>query len=321
MSKILAIGELLIDFTPYKSEQETNMFQQNAGGAPANVAVQAAILGASTAFIGKVGNDQFGHFLKSTLEKYNVSTTGLIVDNKNNTTLAFVHLSETGDRSFSFYRNDTADTQLNFDEIDLKLIDECDLLHFGSISLTTEPIKTSTLRAVKYAKEKGKIISYDPNYRNLLWESQSVAKSEMKSVLAYVDIIKVSEEELKLLTDCDQLIQGIAKLLNQGIKIVVVTQGAKGCIIATKSGIERLPTYDVKTIDTTGSGDSFWGSFLYNIVTSDKEISDLSFEELKTFCDFSNACGSLCSTKKGAIPAMPTKDEIEECMLNIAKLK
>lgn len=321
MPKILTIGELLIDFTPYETNGITNIFQQNAGGAPANVAVQSAILGMPTGFIGKVGNDQFGRYLKKNLENFKVNTKGLIFDETAETTLAFVHLGAKGERSFSFYRNPGADTKLTYEEIDLKLIDECELFHFGSISLTDEPAKTATIRAVEYASEKGKIISYDPNYRAPLWESPSKAKAAMKSVLSYVDIIKVSEDELKMLTECDQFIQGIAKLLGYGIKIAVVTQGAKGCIVAGNGGIERLPTYDVKTIDTTGSGDSFFGAFLYKIVESGKPLSEMLFSELKEFSDFANASGAMCSTKKGAIPAMPTKEEIEYCMKSVPKLK
>lgn len=321
MPKILTMGEVLIDFTQSNIDGMTNVFQQNAGGAPANVAVQSSILGSSSGFIGKVGNDQFGLYLKQSLESHGVSTTGLVFDDKAETTLAFVQLNSKGDRSFSFYRNMTADTQLCYTEVNLSLIDECELFHFGSISLTTEPAKSATISAVEYARQKGKTISYDPNWRPQLWESPSKAKASMKSVLSYVDIIKVSEDELKMLTDCDQFIQGIAKLLGYGIKIVVVTQGAKGCIIAGKGGIERLPTYDVKTIDTTGSGDSFFGAFLYKLAESEKNFSDIAFEELKDFADFANACGALCSTKSGAIPAMPNKKEIEACMANVAKLK
>ena len=320
MLEILTMGELLIDFTPYTAENTSEVFQQNAGGAPANVAVQSAILGADTAFTGKVGDDRFGHFLKENLVKYHVNTQGLIFDSTASTTLAFVHLNKAGDRSFTFYRNPGADTLLRGDEIHYELIDECKLFHFGSISLSHEPSRASTFAALDYAREKGKIITYDPNYRPQLWDSIVKAKNAMKSVLSFVDIIKLSEDELKMLTDCDQLIQGIAKLLSSGIKIVIVTQGAKGCIIAGNGGIERLPTYAVKTVDTTGSGDSFFGAFLYKVSKNSNPIKEILFSELKEYADFANACGAMCSTKKGAIPAMPTKDEILSCMENTHKL-
>lgn len=320
MSEIITMGELLIDFTPFSAENAPEAFIQNAGGAPANVAVQASILGAKTGFIGKVGEDRFGRFLKENLEKFGVDTRGLVFDSTVSTTLAFIHLGVKGERSFSFYRNPGADTQLTEQEVRLGLIDDCRLFHFGSISLTGDPVKTATLAALKYAKEKGKIITYDPNYRAQLWETPSAAKLAMRSVLSEVDIIKVSEDELKMLTDCDQFLQGIAKLLHSGIRIAVVTQGAKGCIIAGNGGIERLPTYAVKTVDTTGSGDSFFGAFLYKVAESGKEPQDISFAELKEYADFANACGAMCSTRKGAIPAMPTLEEVISCVENVSKL-
>ena len=326
MPDIVTLGELLIDFTPYQAEgaspqaQGLNLFAQNAGGAPANVAVQSAILGAKSAFIGKVGNDLFGRFLKENLEHYHVDTQGLRMDESAQTTLAFVHLDKTGDRSFTFYRNPGADTLLRPDEVDYSLIDSCRLLHFGSLSLSHEPIRSATVAAVEYARDKGKIITYDPNYRPKLWESLQKARSAMRSVLSYVDIIKVSEDELKMLTDCDQFIQGIAKLLGFGVQIAVVTQGAKGCIVAGNGGIERLPTYAVRTVDTTGSGDSFFGAFLYKIAQSGRALSEIPFSDLKEYADFANACGAMCSTKRGAIPAMPTAEEVTACMENNRKL-
>lgn len=320
MIDILSMGEVLIDFTPYSGAKGEDVFKQNAGGAPANVAVQTALLGAKSAFIGKVGNDNFGKFLKDTLEKYKVSTKGLVVDDEALTTLAFVHLGKNGERDFTFYRKPGADTLLRYDEVDLSLVDECRIFHFGSISMTCEPSRSTTLSLLELAKEKGKIISYDPNYRPMLWESASKAKTAMKSVLPFVDIIKVSEDELKILTDCDQFLQGIAKLLGYGIKIAVVTQGAKGCIIAGNGGIERLPTYSVTTVDTTGSGDSFFGAFLFKVAESQKLPGEINFSQLKEFADFANASGALCSTKYGAIPAMPSLEEIEDCMRNVSKL-
>ena len=319
MSKIVTLGEMLVDFTPYEIEGVDRLYQQNAGGAPANVAVQAAVLGAHTTFIGKVGSDDFGRFLANNLEKKGVSIEGLVTDHVNATSFAFVTLNELGERSFNFVRSPGADTQLKYEEIRLRLIDECDIFHFGSISLATEPSKTATMGAVEYAKEKRKIVTYDPNYRSSLWTSVDDAIKAMKSVLYFVDVIKVSENELNLISGCEKLLQGIATLLKTGIKVVIVTQGAKGCIVACHTGIERLATYDVDTIDTTGSGDCFFGAFLYKLGESGIPLNELTLADLIGFCDFANACGSLCATKKGAIT--PWLDEIEDCMKNKSKLK
>lgn len=317
MADIIALGELLIDFTPV--EGESLRYQQNAGGAPANVVVQASLLGADCGFIGRVGEDAFGHFLEKNLIDYNVNVSGLSFDTHFATTLAFVELYENGRHGFSFYRNPGADSMLKYEDIPEEMIDNCKILHFGSLSLTAEPSRSAVIKAIQYAKSKGKLLSYDPNYREQLWTSKKDAVSAMRSALEYCDIIKVSEEELQLLTGCDILIQGIASLLRQGIKIVVVTQGARGCVVSFKNGLERLPTYDTDVVDTTGAGDSFFGAFLYKLVSSGKSLSDLTLQECVEFADFANACGAMTSTKKGAIPAMSTAEEIEYCKKNIKK--
>lgn len=314
--EIVSIGEMLIDFTSSVDSDGEIIYRRNAGGAPANVAVMASKLGVPSAFIGKVGKDMFGKYLKNVLTDNGVNTDGLILDNKYCTTLAFVGKDENGDRDFVFYRKDGADTQLTYKEVRLKLIDNCKIVHFGSLMLTNEPSRSAALLAVEYAKHQGKIISYDPNWRENLWESKTEAINAMQSVLKMVDIIKVSENELQIVTDCGNMIPAIAKLFNAGIKIVCITQGAKGCIIATKQGIERFSTYKVETVDTLGAGDSFFGAFLSCIVRSGKPLEEISMSELREYAMYANACGSLSSTKAGAIPAMPTDEEIKELCKN-----
>lgn len=316
MADIISIGEMLIDFTENTLENGEISYKRNAGGAPANVAVMASKLGVSSGFIGKVGKDMFGQYLKQVLVDNGVETNGLILDNKYSTTLAFVGKNEDGDRDFVFYRQNGADANLNYKEIRLKLIDQCKLVHFGSLMLTNEPSKSAAIGAVEYAREHGKIISYDPNWRERLWESKAEAVRAMQSVLGLVDIIKVSEDELQIITDLGNMIPAIAKLLNTGIKIICITQGAKGCIIASKKGIETLRTFKVDTIDTLGAGDSFFGAFLAQIVKSGKTIDELEMSDLKAFATYANACGSLSSTKQGAIPAMPTDEEIKALIAN-----
>ncbi len=316
MADIVAIGEMLIDFTENILENGDITYKQNAGGAPANVAVMAAKLGVSSGFIGKVGKDMFGKYLKNVLIENGVDTDGLILDNEHSTTLAFVGKDEDGDRDFVFYRKNSADTQLNYNEVKKKLIDKCRILHFGSLMLTNEPSRSAALLSVEYAKQNGKIISYDPNWRENLWSNKQEAITAMQSVLKMVDIVKVSENELQIITDCGNMIPAIAKLLNTGVKIICITQGAKGCIIATRHGIERISTYKVETVDTLGAGDSFFGAFLAEIVKSGKSLDELEIDDLKGFALYANACGSLSSTKHGAIPAMPTDEEIRGLMEN-----
>ena len=310
MPDIMAIGEMLVDFTAKTDENGDIHYKQNPGGAPANVAVMTAKLGVSSGFIGKMGKDMFGTYLKETLENEGVDTKGVKLDKGYSTTLAFVRKNDDGERDFVFYRNNSADLNLNFNEINLKLIDNCKLLHFGALLLTSEPSKSAVINTVEYAKQQGKIITYDPNWREHLWPSRAEAVKAMRSVLRYVDIIKVSELELQIITDSGNLLPSIAKLLNEGVKVVCITQGAKGCIIATRKGIERFPTFDVETIDTLGAGDSFFGAFISRIIKSGKAMDELDMDDLREFAIYANACGSLSSTKVGAIPAMPTHEEI-----------
>lgn len=320
MADIVTIGEIIVDLTALKSEEGETSYLQCAGGAPANVAVMASKLGVSSGFIGKTGSDMFGSFLLDTLKKHGVSTDGVIVDKTRRTPLAFVKLDTDGEREFCFYRENSADTALTYDDVNKKMIDDCKIFHFGSLLLASEPSKSATVNAVEYAKSKGKIISYDPNFRKSLWESSDKAISTMRSVLKYCDVLKIAESELDAISDCNILLKSLADLFKYGISVVILTQGAKGCVIASKKGIERLPTYDVETIDTIGAGDSFFGAFLSQLAQSGKRPEELSMDELVKFADFANACGALSSTKHGAIPSMPTLQEVQDCMKLTSKL-
>lgn len=316
MPDIIAIGELLVDFTCIKGADGEISYKQNAGGAPANVVCMAAKLGASTGFIGKIGRDMFGFYLKKILMENKVDIKGLILDPNYSTTLAFVSNTEDGDRDFVFYRSSqtSADLNIRYGEVDRSFIDSCKIFHFGALSLTAEPARTATLNAVEYAKMQGKIISYDPNWRPHLWDSRENAIRSMRSAAQLADIIKVSESELQLLTDCGGLIPAVAKLLQSGVKVICITQGAKGCIIATAKGITRFPAYRTKTVDTLGSGDSFFGAFLYKLLETGKSSDELDGEDIEEMAMFANACGALCASKQGAIPAMPAKEDIAKLM-------
>lgn len=320
MFDITAMGELLIDFTPAGLSDAGNVvFERNPGGAPANVLVALSKLGGNGAFIGKVGNDQFGIFLKNVLERNNVHADGLRFSKDVNTTLAFVHLDKNGDRSFSFYRNPGADLMLSEEEVDVGLISSSRIFHFGSLSMTDEPARSATLKALKFARDKGILISYDPNWRPPLWKDQDTAREWMRKGLSYADILKVSEEELSFLTGETEIYKGIKVLYDMGIRIITVTMGDKGCTYHCPNGSGHISAYNTKSIDTTGAGDAFVGALLYRICRLEKKIEDITLEEISDMVDFSNAVGALCITKKGAIPAMPTLEEVRHFMKNTSK--
>ena len=305
---IAALGEILIDYTPLPdSDAGMSVFEQNPGGAPANVLACAARLGRRTAFIGKVGDDIQGRFLADTLRRTGIDTRALRVDKTAFTTLAFVKLDERGERSFSFARKPGADTQLTSAELDRELIAGCGILHFGSLSLTDEPARSATLEAVQLARRSGAIIAYDPNYRPLLWPDRATAMRQMQAPLPLVDLLKVSDDEIVLLTDCSGPEDGARRLIEQGLRCVVVTIGSSGALVATREGCAMVPGFPAKVVDTNGAGDSFWGGFLTRISESGKKLDQITFEDFQSFARFGNAAASLCVEKRGAMPAMPDR--------------
>jgi sugar/nucleoside kinase (ribokinase family) len=304
MFDVIALGELLIDFAPQK---EAWVYKANPGGAPANVAVALARLGLRTAFVGKVGRDAFGNYLKSTLEAEGVDTRGLVQTREAPTTLAFVSLDERGDRDFTFYRRHSADTLLQVTDLDEAMFEDLKVFHCGSLSLTHDSAKKATFRAIDLAKARGARISYDPNYRGLLWESEAKAVKAMKSILPQTDILKISEEELSLITGEGELDRGLSHLTTYDIDIVVVTRGAAGAVLCHRGRTSRIPAYPVVAVDTTGSGDAFMGALLYRLITG----KDQSLEEAVRFA---NAAGGLCATKSGAIPALGDERAIRALM-------
>ncbi len=314
MYDITVFGEILIDFTSQGySEDGQMLYARNPGGAPANVAVAAQKLGAKTAFLGKAGKDMHGEFLRAVLQKEQVDTSGMILDEDYFTTLAFVEVSDTGERTFSFARKPGADTKIQKEEINVAILDHTGIFHVGSLSLTDQPARDTTFYAVKRAKRKGSIISYDPNYRASLWKDEKTAREHMRSLVPYVDLMKISDEETELLTDHQDVEEAAKALYEQGVKIVAVTLGGKGAYIYSKNGGREVPGFVVTDVaDTNGAGDSFWGGFLYKISTCGKQIEELSMEELEEYARFGNAVASLCVEKKGAIPAMPQLAQVEE---------
>lgn len=310
---IVALGELLIDFTEAgKSSSGKKLFEQNPGGAPANLLTVAAHMGYQTEFIGKIGADMHGDFLKKTLEEEGIGTRYLIQDESYFTTLAFVEIAENGERHFSFSRKPGADTQLRAEELNQQLLENCKIFHFGALSLTNEPSRTATIEAVKGAKAAGVLISYDPNYRESLWFDKQTAVSQMKSMIPYADIMKVSDEELVLLTGIEDYNKAVTQLLELGPKLVAVTLGSDGVLLAREYKRERVEGFKVNAIDTTGAGDSFWGGFLSEYLKQEKSLKEFTWEEIKNCAVYGNATAALCVQRRGGIPAIPKKKEVEQ---------
>lgn len=316
MYDLVAVGESLIDFTPSgKNVQGISLYGCNPGGAPANVLAMAAKLGLSTAFIGMVGQDSFGDFLQSTMQDAGIATEGLLRHPSVHTTLAFVHLSPDGDRSFSFYRGPGADIMLRVEDLPENLIRQARVFHFGSVSLTDEPAREATFAAVRMAKEAGALISYDPNYRPKLWHNSQEAVKVMKQGLALADIVKVSDTEMEMLTDTASVREGLSRLREYGVTLALVTGGEKGAAYGNRAGMGVLPAFQVPVADTTGSGDAFLGALLSRLKGLDREkLETLSMESLRKAVCYANAAGGSTATDYGAIPAMPTHEEILRCM-------
>ena len=313
MFDILTIGEMLIDLTQTGvSDQGIPVYTAFPGGAPANVAVAAAKLGANTSFIGKVGADAFGKLLVDTVKQNGVNADGMIITGKANTTLAVVSLQESGERSFAFYRKGFADTQLKKDEIADTLLKSTHILHFGSVSLTDEPSRSATLYAAERAKTFGATITYDPNFRESLWQQRDEAIEMMKRPLPLVDILKISDEELPLLADTDDPEKGTAYLADTyGIPLILLTLGAKGAYYRFGDRTGLCEGVKVKVADTNGAGDTFLGAFLSGMARIEKyKTYELSKEEIGELVIFANKAASVTTSRSGAIPAMPTLDEV-----------
>jgi fructokinase len=311
MTDITTIGEVLIDLTQSGwTEQGIPRFDANPGGAPANLAVAASRLGARTAFFGRVGRDSFGDYLRRCLAENGVDVSGLSVDEKERTTLAVVALDEKGERTFSFYRDPSADVNLSMAHVPLERLGSTKVLHFGSVSLTAEPARTATLEAARTAKASGAWVSYDPNYRASLWSDEETAIRNMLGPLPLVDILKVSDEELPLLTGIADPAEGSARLVEQGVRLVLVTLGAHGAFYRFDGHTGHVPGVPCVVGDTNGSGDTFFGAALSQLVKLNS-LDELTVPELERILAFANKAASITTSRHGAIPAMPTMQEVE----------
>ena len=311
MTEITTIGEVLIDLTQTGvNGQNVPVFAANPGGAPANVAVAAARLGASAAFIGKVGRDGFGAYLTGVLTENGVDASGVRAD-ETPTTMAVVTVAPGGERSFRFVRG--ADALLTEDEVDTALIEGSKVLHFGSVSLTAEPARSATLFAARHAREHGVLVSYDPNYREALWPDREEAVARMCAPLPLADVLKLSDEELPLLTGTDDPAEGTRRLADRGVSLVLLTLGGEGAFWRWQGKTGLVPGVATAVADTNGAGDTFLGAVLSRLVRrGEKPLEGLTVRELEDILAFANRAASKTCSRSGAIPAMPTLAELEE---------
>ena len=304
--EVICVGEMLIDFTP---GSQPASYVRNPGGAPANACIAMARNGISTGFLGKLGNDDFGRFLKETLEKDQVEVLCPDLTDEAVTTLAFVTLYENGERSFTFARKPGADMLLTKADVKESDIVQAVLLHAGSFNMSKEPARSAAAYAMKMASEKGKLVSYDVNYRNVVWPDEKAAIDVVTEILPYVDFLKISEEEQNFVGGEEN----IPKMTETyGISVVIETLGSEGARYFFDGVTGTVPGHKVKAVDATGAGDAFWGGFLAKLLMSQvKTKEDLTFEKIQDAVRYGNASGALCVQKPGGIPALPSKEEIE----------
>ncbi len=313
-SGIICLGEALIDFIPLDSSNLT--YQKSPGGAPANVAVGVARLGIPSAFLGKVGKDVLGMFLKKTLTNYGVQTDSMVFTERVRTGAVFVTLADNGERSFDFYIDPSADRFLEASEISESLFERNKILHFGSISLISEPSRSATKKAVEYAQKNGMIISYDPNLRLGLWENEEVARKMIVSMLGEADVLKISEEELAFLTGEKDVVKGVQQLKQYQIPVILVTLGSEGSYCFVNGDYAKVQAMKVEAVDTTGAGDAFVSGFLYSLHEFTKDIASLTLPEAVMMAEFASVSGGLAASTKGAMTALPTLEEVHQYLKN-----
>lgn len=312
MYDVIALGELLIDFTENGvSGQGNPLFEANPGGAPCNVLAMLAKLGHKTAFIGKVGEDYLGEQLKQVITEVGIDASYLYMDEQVHTTLAMVHTYPDGDRDFSFYRNPGADMMLTEEEIPVEAIVESKLLHFGTLSMTHEGVRKATQKAIAVAKKSGVLLSFDPNLRPPLWETLDMAKEQVLYGLQHCDILKISDNEIQWLTGREDYSEGVAWINERyNVPLVLVSLGKEGSRAYYKGNmVEAKPFLQKNTIETTGAGDTFCGCILHYICKYGLE--HLTQEQLREMLTFANAAASIVTTRRGALRVMPSREEIE----------
>lgn len=319
MLDLVSMGEALIDFLtdrPGVTLTQARAFTWAPGGAPANVAVAAARLGLKTAFLGKVGRDPFGVYLRDCLESNGVDVSQLQFSRRARTALAFVALPTPDKPQFTFFRHPSADMLLRPDELNLEMLRSTQAFHFGSITLISDPSRSATLEAAKAAREGGALISFDPNYRPALWPPE-VARKCILSALSLCDLLKLNEEEVAMLTGTTDLVAGARELLAKGPKVCLVTMGAEGSLFVTPRSDGHVPAPTVRTVDATGCGDAFTAAAIRGVLETG-EVGSLGPLDLEEILRYANAVGALTATKKGGIPALPTSAQVDAFLAEIA---
>lgn len=315
MFDVIALGEAIIDFTPIGySELGCRIMEANPGGSPCNVLSVLSKFGKSTAFIGKVGNDEFGHTLVKVLSERGIDISSLFIDKSVNTTLSFVHLNSEGHRSFAFYRNPGADSMLNIDEIDEQKICDAKVFHFGTVSMSNEPSRQATLKAIYIAKKHNEIISFDPNLRPNLWKNFNTAKTMIRTGLSFADIVKISNNELEFLYGKNDIVKNGRRLQNEyKVKILFVTGGKDGVtVLKDDMAIQQPGFLEINAVDTTGAGDAFCGATIYKILNMNKKLEELTEKDCREIAIFANATAALSTKSRGGFLGAPSLEEVEE---------
>jgi fructokinase len=312
---IVCLGELLVDMFPAELGRrliDVSAFRPKPGGAPANVAVAAARLGAHSAFIGKVGDEAFGHHLADILRQEGVEVRGVRYDSEARTGMAFIAMPDENTAEFVFYRNPGADMRLQADELDRELLQEARALHFGSLSLGQEPSRSATLEAARIAREGGALISFDVNYRPTLWSSPQEAYDRVMTTISYANLLKVNDVELALLAGSEDLDAASKVLLEMGPDLCVVTLGPEGSYFRVAEGGEYVPPFKVQAVDAVGCGDAFVAGLLCQLVVDADWRAQLSMARMRQILRYANAVGALTALKQGVIPALPTAAMVDE---------
>lgn len=324
MKTVAAIGEVLIDFIPLQKGaalKDVVQFERAAGGAPANVAAAVAKLGGRSVMISKLGNDAFGDYLTETLSSYGVGTQYLFRHKDYKTALAFVSLSEDGNRDFSFYRAPSADLYLDENDIDGIDFSGFGILHFGSVDLVDFPVKKAHIRAIGKAKENGAVISFDPNIRLPLWNSPEECRKAVREFIPYADIVKISDNELEFVTGKTKVSEGIEYLFSKGVKLAAYTKGGSGAELYSRTAYACVPAAEVKAADTTGAGDSFTGAMLYRLSKLDItpcELEKLDRKSLEDIAEFSCMYAGYTACGKGGATAMATAEQFRAFLASMS---
>jgi len=308
---VVALGELLIDFTQNGVSPQGNLlFEANPGGAPCNVLAMLSKLGKRTAFIGKVGKDQFGYMLKDVLEEAGIDSSCLVFDNEVHTTLAFVHNFANGERDFSFYRKPGADMMLSAQEVNEELIKASRVFHFGTLSLTDKWSREATIKALRIAKENNLLVTFDPNLRAPLWESLDYAREQIRFGLAWCHVLKISEEELEFVTGIKDIPKAVSELRKEySIPLILVTMGKDGSEAYYKEFRVTKPAFlNDRAVDTTGAGDTFFACAISYVL--ERGLDNLTENDLASMLTFANGAASLITARKGALRVMPEKQEV-----------